>query len=168
MPYRSKIDLAAIHRRVARNGAEESLTFAEATALIADRVRDDYDNQRLARNRVAMQLRRSMKQGVDVGIGGLMQRADGRFSVDEIARWCRRRYPDTFNDLPMGKRRTVDLYACATARLGASVTFKSSPGNVAACHELIRELQAEVTRLKEELLETQRKLERISRLKRLK
>lgn len=104
MPFRKRIDLSKVLARITREGASGIISRGEATLLIADRVKGEREALAGARNRIGMQMDRSMEVGSDVTCGGLACVAHGRFTVDEIGRWARPRFPKKFDDLPSIQR----------------------------------------------------------------
>lgn len=142
-----RIDLEDIHARIQQHGADAQLTRGEAAALIADRTKDPYETAQTARNRIAMQMDRSRAASDDVTAGGLARLPSGKFTADEIARWAMRRYGDAFKDIPIRPRVT-------RGRLSEDIPFsdrcsgESLPGTVEASHVQIKQLRAELERLK--------------------
>jgi len=146
MSRNKRIDLEVVLARINHEGPGALLTRGEVAALIASRVMDDHDSVRSARNCVGMKLDRSRERGEDVCEGGLACRPDGRFTVDEIARWANREYPGIFADLPTMPRSG---YVSVTEELsmGQLVKDDALPGSVEACHELIKQMRAAHDRL---------------------
>jgi len=141
----ARIDVDELLLRIGREGAGALLTRGEAAAMIASRVRSPQEAVTTARNRIAMQLDRSRNRGNNVHVGGgLAAQPDGRYTIDEIARWCWVHLdPGLFKDLPTVPR---DIgIATAEDCLHFSVRGKEQtfPGSLEDSHRLIAALRAQ-------------------------
>jgi hypothetical protein len=142
-----RIDLEDVHARIQQHGADAQLTRGEAAALIADRIKDPYETAQTARNRIAMQMDRSRAASDDVTAAGLARLPSGKFTADEIARWAMRRYGDVFNDIPTRSRVTPGRLS-ENIPLSDRCSGESLPGTVEASHVQIKQLRAELKRMR--------------------
>lgn len=135
--------------------ARDTLSRAEVVALVAARVRDDYDDDRTVRNRV------STNVYDDVKAGRLRKKPSGVFSMGDVGAWARTQWPGKFDDLPRppkvkGKSEAMLLeirasgVACTDpTTLSAAITeihdllrtIGEQAGELAAAKERIRKLE---------------------------
>jgi hypothetical protein len=144
-------NLLAVFARVDEQGANGRLTLAEASALIAERVKGA-EEPRLVRKRVRTQIKRSHEKGDDVMGGGLACGPDRKYTVDEIVRWARQQYPGRFDDLPTTDGRASSVRVAEKLAFHVSADQEVMPGNLAEC-------QAELCRTRGLLQKSLRDLE---------
>jgi hypothetical protein len=141
MSRNKSVDLDALIERIKKSGAKTKLTRGEAAALIAHRTMDKHDNPRGAKNRIAMSLMRASARESEVALGGIETLADGRYAVDEIARWAKKQFGDLFSDLPT-ESRVFAVRICEGIGMKSGTSEARLPGSLDESHELILSLLA--------------------------
>ena len=144
MARNSPVDALTVFERILREGADAPLTRGEAAALVATRIKGPSETDRAVRNRIAMQMDRSLAQGDDYMTGGLARLPDGRFTADEIARWAMLHHGnEAFADLPI-KSRSVKETLVDKLEFTGRISTETLPGSIPASHAEIMRLRAEL------------------------
>jgi hypothetical protein len=145
--------------RIEREGASARISMAQAVALIASKIRGD-EEPRAVKKRIRERMRRSHKKGTDVITGGLACGPDRYYTVDEIVRWARTRYPGSIDHLPtIG--RTLDTVTIADGiGFGANADQEVMPGNLPECQAELLKTRVLLKNARWELEETKLDCER--------
>jgi len=135
------VDLEVLMARIEKGGAKTKLTRGEAAALIASRAADKHDNPRGAKNRISLQLKRATDRRTEVALGGIETLVDGRYTVDEIARWAKKHNGDLFSDLP-NEPRVFSVSMREGIGMNSGTSGVRLPGSLDESHEFILSLLA--------------------------
>jgi len=154
---KKRVDLEEIKRHVDKEGARAELTRGEATLFLAGAIVRKYGcSVRVARNRMGMFIDREK----------LSKTEGGKYTLDVIAYSLRRsKYCDLFMDLPFHGRGKVVMPSLTGRGIAG---WPSPPNTVLACHAYIARLQKQFSQCEKEKTELARKLQHVSRLKRVK
>jgi CubicO group peptidase (beta-lactamase class C family) len=146
------VDLAALNKRIEAEGGTALLTHAEAVALIVSRLPTDGRDLRALKNSVGMAIRRVGSPDGDSMAGGLAVDEAGRMTINDMARWARRRYPDgNWDGLPLLPGFTT-VHMADGLRVGDQVNAETTPGDIQEAQALIHQLRRENSFLKDQAI----------------
>lgn len=153
MARNQKVDAQAVLEKVVRFGVSQYLDRGEAAALLESQLGGSSSEAYRVRKRIGTQMDHASRIRTDrARIPPLKRRRDCRVRVGDLLRWARQHFKRPFENLPKHPPMTFELpplESHATGH-GSAVEFVFSD-NLERCHSLMRSMQAEIERLRDEL-----------------
>lgn len=130
---------------------EGTVARARAVRFIAKRMRRPDENDQQARNRVSKTITYAVLRAGD------LKQVRGRFVVNDLVSWLRKKWPKRFADL------SVVLFQDGVSRLESQpatlhATVVTLPSTLHACHELIAAQAREIDSLREQVADMRKEI----------
>ena len=157
-----RVDTQTVLHRVMQEGVEARLAVREIRALIGSRLITPHRTERGARNLVSTTLSRDTRKEV------IKKSTRGRYGAGDVLEWARAAFGrDPFADLPT-EPKVVLMKVESGFKVRVTADLSVLPGTLKACHQLIKDQEREIKRLRAEVAERvpRRKRDRAGRFAR--